>query len=167
AGFDHQDPGGLRLLGDEAEHLDQSRAQPCAPTFADVRGGCNPPVEPFCGGIEGGDEALLLIGEVLVEGRPRDPGALEHVLDVDLPVALLGDREAHRGEDSLSLDGADQLRRQADPAAVGWELPVGVDQQLVGGGDVAWWPVLPDSLEQLFLTQLDPLWWHQKTSWFL
>ena len=53
--------------------------------------------------VEELEEALLLAGEVLVEGLEADPGALDDQLDGDGVVAALGDQLAGGTEDALAL----------------------------------------------------------------
>ena len=50
-----------------------------------------------------GQEALLLVLEVPVEGAAGDPGELDQVGDRGRLVALLGDRRDHRREEPLAL----------------------------------------------------------------
>jgi hypothetical protein len=68
-------------------------------------------------GVEGGDEAVLLAREVLVEGLARDAGALDDVADRRVHVALLGRGRRHPEQHPLALGGADLLARQAMTAA--------------------------------------------------
>ena len=59
----------------------------------------------------GGGEAVLLVGEVLVEGAPREPGALGDRGDRRLVVAALGDRFDDRRDQALALVLHDHLPR--------------------------------------------------------
>ena len=68
-------------------------------------------------GVVGGQEALVLVGELLVERLARDAGALDHVRDRDPGVSLVGDRLHHRREHALALGLADHRpRRGVAPA---------------------------------------------------
>jgi hypothetical protein len=64
----------------------------------------------------GGEEAGFLVGEVLVEGAPRNRGRLGYVGDGGRVVAALGDRVDQGGDDPLALVLDDELARQAVPA---------------------------------------------------
>ncbi len=73
-------------------------------------------------GVPGGEEALLLVGEVLVEGLAGDPGAAHHVGHRGGGVALLrhglGDRRQHapalRGEHLLACEAVRAARELRD-----------------------------------------------------
>ena len=60
-----------------------------------------------------GQEALLLVGEVAVEGAAGDPGELDQVGDRGRLVALLGDRRDHRGEEPFALVALRLVARHA------------------------------------------------------
>ena len=64
------------------------------------------------GGVVGGEEALVLVPELLVERLARDPGTLDHVRDRHPGVSLLGDRPHHRREHAHSLRLADYRPRR-------------------------------------------------------
>ena len=58
-------------------------------------------------GVVGGQEALLLVGELLVEGLARHPGPLDDVGHHHPRVSLLGHRLDHRLEHARPLGLAD------------------------------------------------------------
>ena len=60
--------------------------------------------------VEGGEEALLLAGELLVEGAARDAGELDQVPDGHAVVALGGHGPHHRPLDPHALVRATALR---------------------------------------------------------
>ena len=68
--------------------------------------------------LVGGQEAVLLVGEDLVEGAARDPGALEDLVDRRVEVALLGDHLGEGVQQPSALDLVDDRAR--DP----WGPPV-------------------------------------------
>ena len=67
--------------------------------------------------LDGGQEALLLVLEVLVEGAARDAGELDQVGDLGRLVALLGDCRDHRPEEPLALAAVGLLARLAAAGA--------------------------------------------------
>src|SRR4029077_18314232 len=66
--------------------------------------------------VEGGEEALLLAREVLVEGDQGDLRRLRDQLDRGLLVAALGGQLGHRQEDSLALVLRDVVARDQVPS---------------------------------------------------
>ena len=69
------------------------------------------------------EEAGLEVVEDLVEGRTRDPGALDHVDDARFPVAALGHGLDHRLDQPRPLGFDDLCARETVPTA----------RQLLGG----------------------------------
>src|SRR5262249_12994868 len=69
------------------------------------------------GDVEGGEEAVLLVVEELVEGLPRDARPLDHVDDASLGIAELGDHVDGGGQDARSLLGGHLLAGEAVPSA--------------------------------------------------
>ena len=63
--------------------------------------------------LGGGQEALLLVLEVPVEGAAGDAGELDQVGDRGRLVALLGDRRDGRGEEPLALVSVGLVARHA------------------------------------------------------
>ena len=61
----------------------------------------------------GGEEAVLLVAEGLVEGGPRDPGMTQRVGDGGAGVAALGDRPDHTVEQPGPLREQDHLPIEA------------------------------------------------------
>ena len=53
--------------------------------------------------VEGGEEALFLVGELLVEGAARDAGQADHLLDAGALIAAAGDGLDHRSVDAGTL----------------------------------------------------------------
>ena len=96
--------GGRRLDDDRLEHLPQSRgglvSSSVPSPFISVLDDRHRQLEE---GIEGGEEAVLLVAEEVVEGAPRDAGELEQVADRGRGVALVGDRGDHRPVEALEL----------------------------------------------------------------
>ena len=66
--------------------------------------------------VVGGDEALVLAAEVLVEGAPGDGRVAGDVGDGCPRVAVLGNRLGEAGDQALALVVGDELARQAVPA---------------------------------------------------
>src|SRR5262249_10338184 len=93
-----------------------------------------PLAKPRRSSVEGGEEAVFLVLEVLVEGGAGDAGAVEHVLHTDLAVAKLRGGAQHSRQQALALHGADQVRRQR--ADAGGELPFAARKQLRRSVDV-------------------------------
>ena len=134
AGVDDQRHRRVGLLGDEAEQLLEAEAEALAPALAVVGGRLEPLAQAGRGAVEGGQEAVFLVLEVLVEGRAGDAGAVEHVLDADLAVAELRRGPQHRRQQALALDGADQVGGKG--ADAGGELAFAAGEQLRRGADV-------------------------------
>ena len=63
----------------------------------------------------GSEKALLLVGELGVEGLARDARAVDHVGDPDVGVAQFGDDRDHRPEQAFAL-GTSDLRGGKGPA---------------------------------------------------
>ena len=63
------------------------------------------------GELRGGEEAVFLGGEVLVEGVAGDPGAAHDVGDGDRAVALVHGLLGERGDDPGALVPSDELAR--------------------------------------------------------
>jgi hypothetical protein len=59
--------------------------------------------------LEGGQEARLLVGEVLVEGAGGDPGGGAHLAEGGVGVAALGHRAGHRVDEAVALGPADEF----------------------------------------------------------
>ena len=72
------------------------------------------------GVVGGGEEAVLLAGEVLVEGVAGDPGPLDDVGDGDRPVALVDGLLGERVDDAGALMANDELAREGVPS---WRHP--------------------------------------------
>ncbi len=66
----------------------------------------------FDGELRGGEETVLLGGEVLVEGVARDPGAAHDVGHGDRAIALLDGLLGEGGDDASALVLGDELTRQ-------------------------------------------------------
>ena len=66
--------------------------------------------------VEGGEEALLLAGELLVEGREGDARRLGDQLDRGLLVAALGDQLRGRQQHPLALVLGDEVARDQVPS---------------------------------------------------
>src|SRR6185312_547279 len=87
--LDKQRPGQGGLVGAELEQLGQCRAQALAPARLALGDGSQSLVEPSSRVAVGLGEAVFFVLEVLIEGRPAGPGALDHVLNGDVLVAAL------------------------------------------------------------------------------
>ena len=82
ARLDNQRAGGVRLGCDEAQELLQAHPQPVSPVLATLAGGgLDTFAEPLTRPRRGGEEAVFLVFEVLVEGGSRDARPVEDVLD--------------------------------------------------------------------------------------
>ena len=94
-----------RQLGVEGEHLDDRRQpdpHPLQPGLLGVAVGDHLAEDPLDHQVVGGEEALVLVLEVLVEGRAGDVRLLDHVGDRGRLVALAADDPHHRFEDQLT-----------------------------------------------------------------
>ncbi len=105
AGRRHLDQRGPRQLGLTREDLHQ-RGEPLANpgkpgllpfAFGDDRG-----EDPLDHPVVGREKAVVLVLEVLVEGRPGGARLLDHVCDRRRVVALAADDADHRGEDAVA-----------------------------------------------------------------
>ena len=115
----------------------------------------DPPAHSTRRGVEGGEEAVFLVLELLVEGRPRDPRTGEHVLDRQRVVADVDDRLDHRGQQPLALNRLDEIRRQRPHA--GRETAVGPGQQGNRLAQFGIGPAVADRIGQLLPAQHYPL----------
>jgi hypothetical protein len=97
-------------------------------------------------GVEGGQEAVVFVGEVLVEGRTRHTCAFDHVLDVRGAIAEFGDGAQHADEQPLALDRPDQVAGQA--AGPGGEAAVAVGEEFGGGLDQVSGPLVAKGGDQ-------------------
>jgi hypothetical protein len=68
-------------------------------------------------GVVGGQEARLLVGEMLVEGLARDAGVLDYIGDGGGAVAVLGHHLGHGVEQPAALRGEHLLAGEAMGAA--------------------------------------------------
>jgi hypothetical protein len=73
--------------------------------------------QPLHARVVGGQEARLLVREVLVEGLARHAGAVDDVGDRGVAVALLGDGDGDRLEHALALRAPDDLARRGVASA--------------------------------------------------
>ena len=117
------------------------------------------------GGVEGSEEAVFFVREVLVEGGAGDAGPFDHVLDVGVAVAEFGGGEQHRRDQPLALNGADQVRGKL--ADAGGEPAVAVRSAArprrrpgPGGQSIA------DRRDQLLLAELNSVEGHKETRTF-
>ena len=116
AGDDDQ----LRLVGRldrEVERPGDGGGDPVGPGRLRPAGIDDRLAEPAEGPLVGGEDAVDLVVEELVEGAPRDPGPVDQVTDRQLGVALLGHRRGGRVEQALALVGDDDVLRQGVRAA--------------------------------------------------
>ena len=118
--MDEEDPGEGRLVGEEGEIRPARGAEQVliASPVGQRPGRGHDAGDHELPALAGrGQEALLLVGEVGVEGGPGQPGPPHDVGDGDGRVAGLGHRGDHRVQQPLPLRRADGPRRQAAPAA--------------------------------------------------
>ena len=132
----------------EGEDGGEGEAQAPAPVLAFGGRAWNTGAQPPSGGVESGEEAVVLVGEVLVEGWPRDAGPFDHVLNVGFPVAAGRRRVEHRGDQPLALDRPHQLDRSL--AGSRREPALRCRQQLDRRVDLLGWPIVPDRLDEEF-----------------
>ena len=83
------------------------------PVLGLLEGGGDPLAQLLHHRLVGGDEALVLAREVLVEGAAGDGGGAGDVGDRRARVAMLGDRLGDPGDQALALVMGDELARQA------------------------------------------------------
>jgi hypothetical protein len=122
-----EDPGESRFVGKERE------VRPArGPEYLLV---ASPRVQRARGGDYAGDhelpalagrgqEAVLLVREVSVEGRPGYPGPPDDVGDSDGRIARFSHRGDHRPQQPFALRRTDDRQRQAAPAAGKTRLPL-------------------------------------------
>ena len=115
-------------------------------------------------GVEGGEEAVFFVGEMLVEGGAGDAGPVDHVLDVGFQVAEFGRGIQHRYDQALPLDCADQVRGEF--AHSGGEFAAAVGKQLERRLDLLGRPIVTDRSEEGLLAQLDSIEGHRETHKF-
>jgi hypothetical protein len=90
--FDREDPRQGARFDHRREDRRQRRPHFHRPVARDVPGGDDVEPEPLEEGVLGGDQAGLLALEVRFEGGPGDPGVAQHLLDLELGVAVLRHR---------------------------------------------------------------------------
>ena len=147
AGLDDHHAGRLRLGGGEGEEGAEAAADAVTPDVAALVRRCRDLLAEAPGaGVEGGQEAVVLVGEVLVEGGTGDARPFDHVLDVGRAVAEFGDRPQHADQEALALDRPDQVTGQ--PARPGGEATLAVGEQLGRGLDQLRWPVVTEGGDQ-------------------
>ena len=111
--LDQAEAGQLRLAGEEAQHRRQRGAHLLRPLLEGAGGDDHCVANVLGHHLVGGEEALFLAGEVLVEGAAGDRGRSGDVGDRGVVVALLGDGVDEGGDDPLALVAGDELARQA------------------------------------------------------
>src|SRR5206468_568188 len=93
------EPVVLLLAEPRVEKGFEAAAHAVAPDVPSSGGsGMNQLPQPLGAGVEGGEEAILFVGEVLIEGRSGNPGSVDHVLDVGFQVPELGGGVQHGAE---------------------------------------------------------------------
>ncbi len=165
ARLDDQGPGRVRFGRREVQQRFERETEPLAQAVPTLSGGGADALAQALGaGVEGGEKAVLFVGEVLVEGGAGDAGPFDHLLHVGFPVAEFGGGAEHRRQQPLPLHRADQLRGQfADP---GGELAIAAIEQLEGGIDLGFGPAVANRGGQRIVVQLDSIEWHKETRTF-
>src|SRR5436853_2331311 len=155
----------LRLAAGKTKQGLQAEADSVTPDLASLAG-CGVDLLPqaFGARVEGGKEAVLLIGEMLVEGGPGYARPVNHVLDVRSEVTKFGSSFEHRYDQSLPLDRSDQVRGKL--AHSRRELATAVGEQIEGGLDLLGGPIITDRREEGLLAQLDSIRRHRVTQRF-
>jgi hypothetical protein len=125
--LDHAHPRQRRLLGDVLEEGGKPRLDPLLPAALDRGAALLDPAHRLVdGGVEGGEENLLLALEVVVEGLAGDPGATDDVGDLGRLVALFCGQLGDRVHDPPLLVGGDELAWQLGTGGWGGRLGCGV-----------------------------------------
>ena len=114
--LDHAEPGQVGLGGEEGEHRRDPGPDRLRPVLLGLEGVADALAQLLHDRVVGGDEALVLAAEVLVEGAPRDRRVAGDVGDRRAGVAVFGDRLGEAGDQPLALVVDDELARQAVPA---------------------------------------------------
>ena len=104
--------GQVGTVADGHEQLTDERLQLRGPALGGLGRLDQPPREVLDDLVVGGQQALLLVVEVLVEAAPRDARAGDEVGDRRGQEALLVDGLDHRLEQALALVRRDRLPRQ-------------------------------------------------------
>ena len=111
--LDDREAGLVGVLGEVLEQRPEPGGDPLRPRRPRLRleaaGGVAEQVAEQ--DVVGGEEAVLLAGEELVEGLARDAGDADHVDHAGLRVAALGDDLDHRLEDAVALGFGHRLPR--------------------------------------------------------
>lgn len=110
--LDQEEAGELGLGGEEAGRRAKRRDHLRGPVDLFDGGGGDQLAQVSVDSIEGGQEALFLGGEVLVEDVARDRGGFDYLGDRRRPVAALGDQVGKGGEQSLALRFDDLAARE-------------------------------------------------------
>ena len=126
--LDHRRDRHLGVLGHPAE-VRRDAASSLPSHSATSAAACQRRVDAHAGHLLVGlQEALLLVGEVLVEDRARGARHAHHVGDRRLGVALLADAPPHRAQQALALACADLVRVAACGAPPGSEFVADLDR---------------------------------------
>src|SRR6476646_8721304 len=165
AGLDDHRPRLIGFVAGAAQHRLEPQPHPVPPDSPTAACGCSHSRSQALGaGVEGGEEAVFFVGEMLVEGGSGDAGPVDHVLDVGFQVAEVGCSVEHRYDQTLPLDRANQVRWEF--AHSGGELAAAVGKQFERNLDLLGRPVTTNRSEEGLLAQLDSIERHRETHKF-